>query len=308
MPKLNGGSRQVLRTGLMALLLVGGSASYGQMLANASSKLEFDVASVRQNTSDAQPSSNFPLGPGAMYSETGGVFTARHQPVWIYIMFAYKMTDHEVHSVRKQLPGWALDVAYDIEARTESQSATKDEMRAMMQALLAERFKLTVHRSSDEVPVYALVQLTPGKLGPKLRVHPADDTSCSSAVPASGTPQTTEGGFPVICGGAALLPGSAPGRLAVGYRDVPLTLIAKQMSAMGGLERPVVDETGLRGNYDFALEFSPQLPPDVMPPPDYNPGPSFQQALAAQTGLKLVAQKADVEVIVVDHIERPSEN
>lgn len=294
------------RAVLLAAVLAAASLTWAQ--SPSAPRLEFDVASVKQNKSDARPSSNFPLGPGSMYSNTGGAFSATHQPVWVYMMFAYKMTDHEVQAVRKQLPGWALEETYDIEARTDNHSATKDEMRAMVQALLAERFKLKLHTTNEEMPVYALVQATPGKLGPKLRAHPADDTSCSNAVPASGSPQVIEGGFPVICGGAALLQGSAPGRLAVGYRDVPLSLIAKQMPAMGGLEKPVMDETGLAGNYDFALEFSPQLPPDATPPADYNPGPSFQQALLTQTGLKLVAQKRPVEVIVVDHVERPSEN
>ncbi len=291
---------------LLAAMLATASWTWAQP--PSAPKLEFDVVSVKQNRSDVRASSNFPLGPGSMYSNTGGAFSATHQPVWVYIMFAYKLTDHEVQAVRKQLPGWALEEAYDIEARTENHAATKDEMRAMMQTLLAERFKLKLHTTNEEVPVYALVQATPGKLGPKLRAHPADDGSCSSAMPASGAAGTVEGGFPLICGGAAQLAASAPGRLAVGYRDVPLSLIAKQMPAMSGLEKPVVDETGLTGQYDFALEFSPQLPPDATPAPDYNPGPSFQQALLAQTGLKLVAQKRSVEVIAVDHVERPSEN
>lgn len=291
---------------MLAAVLAAASWTWAQ--ATSTPRLEFDVASVKQNKSDARPSSNFPLGPGSMYSNTGGAFSATHQPLWIYIMFAYKMTDHEVQSVRKQLPSWALEETYDIEARTDNHSATKDEMRAMMQALLAERFKLKLHTMNEEMPAYALVQVTPGKLGPKLRAHPSDDTSCSTAVPARGGPPTSEGGFPVICGGAGQLQASAPGRLAVGYRDAPLSLIAKQMPAMGGLEKPVVDETGLAGNYDFALEFSPQLPPEATPPADYNPGPSFQQALLTQTGLKLVAQKRPVEVIVVDHVERPSAN
>ena len=107
----------------------------------------------------------------------------------------------------------------------------------------------------------------------------------------------------------AAIPSSVPGRLALGYRNVPLKLIALQMTGFGGLDRPVLDETGLTGNYDFVLEFIPQLPPDVTPPPDFDTsGPSFQQALASQTGLKLVSQKGPVDVIVVDHIEKPSEN
>jgi uncharacterized protein (TIGR03435 family) len=300
--------------GVVVICVLAAASAIGQP---APAKMEFDVASVKQNQSNARPTSNFPLGPGAMYSATQGVFSATGQPLFVYVMFAYKMTD-EVQSLLKQLPSWVVEERYDIQAKSDNHAATKDDMRAMMQTLLAERLKLKVHAATEEVNVYGLVLATPGKLGPKLRPHPADDTTCANAPPAAPTdgskpaaalPRTVEGGYPVICGGAAVVPTSVPGRLGVGYRNVSLKLIALQMTGFGGLDRPVLDQTGLAGNYDFVLEFTPQLPPDVTPPPDFDTsGPSFQQALASQTGLKLVPQKGPVDVIVVDHIERPSEN
>ena len=288
--------------------------------AQTAPKLEFDVASVKQNVlPDSRPYSNFPLGPGAMYSPNGGVFSARKLPASIYIMFAYKMTDHELLSLEKQLPAWANDEQFDIEAKTDDHNATKNDMRLMMQSLLADRFKLALHKATEEAPVYALVLARPGKMGPKLRLHPADDTSCSNdlpsaaaahdAAPAAKPPTTVDGGFPVICGGLAAVPASVPGRLAAGYRNVPLSLIALQLTLMGGLDRPVVDQTGLTDKVDFLIEFTPEGPPGAPSAPELDTsGPSFRQALLEQTGLKLVPQKGPVGVIVIDHIERPSEN
>ena len=276
---------------------------------------QFDVASIKQNkTLGTPPQSNFPLGPGGMYAATGGVFSATNMPVGLFILFAYKMTDHQVESILKQLPNWANEDRFDIEAKTDKPNPTKDDMRAMMQSLLAERLHLALHPTTEEVPVYALVLAQPGVLGPRLRLHPPTDTSCSNAVPAptkpgdKPAPITIPGGFPVICGGLAGLPASVPGHLAAGYRNVPLSLIALQMTDIGGLGRPVLDHTGIPGNVDFAIEFARTLPPDVTPPPDYDPTPTFQQALAAQAGLKLIPQKGPVSAFILDHIDRPTAN
>jgi uncharacterized protein (TIGR03435 family) len=299
------------------VILFGLSTAFGSR-AQTPPKLEFDVASVKQNLiPDAKPFSNFPLGPGAMYSPNGGVFSARKQPALTYIMFAYKLSNHEMLALQKQLPAWASEEQFDIEAKTDNHHATKDEMRLMMQSLLADRFKLVLHSTTEQVAVYALVVAKPGTLGPRLRPHPADDPTCSNEPPVSDAdaPQTARqsttvaGAFPLICGGQAVLPPSAPGRIASGYRNVPLTLIALQMTLLGGLDRPVVDRTGLTGNFDFAIEFSPEALPGVTPLPDNdNPGPTFRRALLEQTGLKLATEKAPVATIVVDRIERPSVN
>jgi uncharacterized protein (TIGR03435 family) len=291
--------------------------------AATTAKMEFDVASVRENKSGLPPSgvmpkSNFPLGPGAMYSPNGGLFSTSNQPLLVYIMFAYKMTDHEVQALSKQLPNWTTTERFDIEAKTDNRAATKDDMRLMIQSLLAERFKLAVHTVTEEIPVYALVLAKPGKTGPKLQPHPESDTSCSNAPPPASSPdsapvaaqrRTVAGGFPVICGGAAYVPPSVPGRFAVGYRNVPLKLIAVQMTLMGGLGRPVIDQTGLTGNFDFLIEFSPERSPGVDPPANLDTtGPTFQQALSEQDGLKLISQKSMVDKIIIDHVEYPSAN
>jgi bla regulator protein blaR1 len=317
--------------GVIVPMAIGLAQSVGEMpdwQKAAGGKMAFDVTSVRRNLSNDEPYSNFPLGPGAMYSSNGGTFTARGYPLWYYIFFAYKMTPHEVGSLRAQLPAWASSERYDILAKTDKQNATKDEMRLMMQSLLAERFKLSVHLATEQVPVYALVLAKPGQTGPKLRPHPASDQSCSVLLPdapetgpSSAAPPSVAGGFPVTCGGLDDIPASAPGLVAFGYRDAPMSLVALQMPVVGRLDRPVIDKTGLGGKYDLAIEFSRQSGstspannlPDASGGTPANAladdvGPDFQHALLEQDGLKLISQKDEVEVIVVDHVERSTPN
>jgi uncharacterized protein (TIGR03435 family) len=186
-------------------------------------------------------------------------------------------------------------------------------MRLMIQSLLAERFRLAIHHETQQVPVFALVLAKPGKTGPKLLPHPAGDTSCSNAPPAVPSPgsapaRTVAGGFPVTCGGLAGVPPSTPGRFALGYRNVAMALIANQMTKFGQLDRPLIDQTGLTGNFDFLIEFTPELPPCATPPDLDTSGPTFLEALREQVGLKLIPQKGPVDVIIVDHMEHSSEN
>jgi uncharacterized protein (TIGR03435 family) len=274
----------------------------------ATAKLEFDVASVKENRSGVGAYSNFPLGPGDGYNANGGHFSARALPLATYIRFAYKMSNHEADTLRDSLPGWALEERYDIEARTDKPNVTKDEMRVMMQSLLADRMKLAFHTATEEASVYGLVLVRPEKLGPKLRPHP-NNVACLIPGQGIGGPLAGAGkdGFLLVCGGLEEAVASAPGRRALGFSNVSLKYIAEQLEAMGRLERPVVDATGLTGNYDFVVEFVPERPPNAAGADDAD-GPTFREALAEQTGLKLVAEKSALEKIVIDHIERPSAN
>ena len=280
---------------------------------DAGGKMEFDVASVKQDTTPPSPqtvNSNVPLGPQDMYSPTGGLLSATNVPLLQYMVFAYKLTPNQVQSVLSSLPKWATTNRYDIQARVAG-NPTKDQFRLMMQALLADRFKLAIHYEIKQQPIFALVLDKPGKLGPKIQPHPAD-SPCSTAGAAPGAPTpTVAGGFPELCGAFSGWPVS--GRIHVGGRNVPMEMIATYLTnpQLIGADRAVIDKTGLAGKYDFIVEFTPQingpLPPGVNFQPDES-GPTFLEALKEQLGLKLDSQTGPVPVIVIDHVEPPSEN
>jgi hypothetical protein len=177
----------------------------------ASARLTFEIASVKQNTSGMPPvgvpmTYNVPLTAGAEYSPTGGLLDAKNVPLFVYILFAYKMTPDQVQSFLSGAPKWLIANRYDIEAKAQG-SPGKDDLRAMMQNLLDERFHLKMHKETQEGRVYALTVEKPGRLGPDLQAHPADGPPCvpqgvqaySSTMPPF--PRTVAGGFPEVCGG-----------------------------------------------------------------------------------------------------------
>lgn len=134
---------------------------------DAGGRMAFDVASVKPNTAAPSPTntnSNVALGPGDYYSPTGGLFSATNFPLNTYIAFAYKLTGNQGRVFQEQAPKWVLSDRFDIQARAEG-SPTKDQMRLMMQALLADRFKLVMHSETRQLPVFGLVLDKAGKIG-----------------------------------------------------------------------------------------------------------------------------------------------
>jgi uncharacterized protein (TIGR03435 family) len=265
---------------------------------------------------------------GDAFAPRGSYFSATNQPLWHYISFAYKLTGTQELALRfnffsgvpaSKVPGWVggsfetVADGFDIEARAEG-NPTKDQMRLMMQSLLADRFKLAIHRETREAPVFALVLVKPDKTGPRLRSHPAQDSCPSGPLPAS-TPGPTPtappqppapAALPIACGVIAHIPPSSKGLYAIGGRNVSLDLLASSLptqTGMATLPRPVVDRTGLSGTFDFTLEWVPEFnaAPDAS-------GDTFQEALKNQLGIKLVAQKAPIEFLIIDHVEHPSAN
>jgi bla regulator protein BlaR1 len=285
----------------------------------AGSKMEFDVASIRQNKDDnPRQNSNFPLDSGDRYEPLGGLFRATGLPAIVYINFAYKLGGNKVESLAMHLPAWTLTDKFDIEAHAGGKP-TKDQMRLMMQALLKERFGFAMHYETRESPVFALEVAKPGKLGPQLRQHPAN-AACINQLPLNAAgyiapppgPRTDAEGFPTLCGGITFMPPKTPGTSDIGARDITMKLFADGIGGIGQLGRPVLDRTGLTGTYDFWMEFTPQndnpAPPEANPPPLNDAGSSFIEALKEQLGLRLESQEGQVEEIVVDHIDRPTAN
>jgi bla regulator protein blaR1 len=288
---------------------------------DAGGKMEFDVASIKPNKSGLLPSgptpySNIPLGPQDLYSPTGGLLSATNWRLLQYIIFAYKLTPDQVQSVRSQLPKWTTTEEFDIQARA-SGNPTKDQFRLMMQSALADRFNLAIHYEARQLSVFALVLDKPGKLGPQLQPHP-EDSQCSTAPPAPDSlSPTVAGGFPESCGAISDVQPSAPGRFRAGARNMPMAMIANSLVVLGNLgssgniDRPILDKTGVAGKFDFVIEWTPELNGPRSPGATFQPdptGPTFMEALKEQLGLKLDSQKGPVEVVVVDHVEQPSEN
>jgi uncharacterized protein (TIGR03435 family) len=272
----------------------------------------FEVASVKPNDSqDRGGTTNVPLGPSGAFTPTHGYFSATNYPLMTYILFAYKINGNQFPFLRSQLPDWVNSDKFDIQARAPGEP-TKDEMRAMMRALLAERFQLKIHEETREIPVLAIVLAKPGKFGPNFRPHPAD-AQCNtvllpqgrtSALTAPSPKDMIDGGFPVFCGGLLQLEPSVPGRWHYGGRDLTLEFLSNSLSSMSQLGRPMVDKTGLTGKFDFHLEWTPE---GRGPAPD-NPGPTFEAAMREQLGLKLESTKAPMPVLVVDKIEHLTGN
>jgi uncharacterized protein (TIGR03435 family) len=267
----------------------------------------FEVASVRENKSDEKNYSNFPLNSGPQYDSIGGLFVARNMLLLQYIVFAYKPNMFQIQEFRSKLPDWTRSSHFDIQARA-SGSPTKDDMRLMMQSLLADRFQMKVHHETREVSVFALVLVKPGQTGPNLQPHPVDDPECLK----TQLPKSVAGAYPVACGAGASIAPRIEGDMATAGYNVSMEWVA---NALGGtaniVDRPVVDRTGLTGNYDFKVEFAPEPNNSASAGAalqDEPGGPSFADALKKQLGLKLVLQKMPIDIVVIDHLERPSEN
>jgi len=213
-------------------------------------------------------------------------------------------------------PGWVKSNRYDIEAKVAPEEAPKmeklkvEERREMLLPLLQERLNLKYHHESRELPTYVLVV---AKGGPKL----TQSKPGSPVPPPSNTPGATPGpgGPPRDPIGNRGMMMMNPGRIEA--HGGGMFLLSHALSALVG--RTVVDKTGLTGNYDFSLNWTPdESMRNLMGGPGGGPekgdadpeagGPSLFTAVQEQLGLKLESQKDTLDVIVIDHIDLPSQN
>jgi len=171
-------------------------------------------------------------------------------------------------------PGWIKSDHYDLVAKAPGDALiTKDQMQSMLQNLLADRFQLKIHRETREVPMYALVV---GKSGPKFKVSP-------EAEALNGVTYVSNGSLHM--------------KVAKGTMEQ----LARRLSG-NGAGRPVIDQTGLTGLYSYTLDWA-----NGTPAADSD-APSLLTAVQEQLGLKLESTKGSVEVLVIDHAEKPSAN
>jgi len=196
------------------------------------------------------------------------------------------------------VPDWAQTERFDIIGNAAS-IPTRDVARLMLQALLADRFKLAAHMETRQTPVYALVRARrDGTLGPRLSRSTANCAARGAPPPAEGAPPTVQ------CGARP----SGVGNIS--FVSSPMTQLASILSVVVG--RPVVDKTGLAERYDMELKFTPEAltpgaEPSALPEPT-DGAPSLFTALQEQLGLKLETSTDTVDVLVITHLERPTEN
>jgi uncharacterized protein (TIGR03435 family) len=262
----------------------------------ASKPMVFDVASIRQNVDSIGTCTPDQIQP------TPRGLHMTNCPLLVAVGVAYVPTTGNPlgYLVEDRIMGMPNSLAqerYNIDARIADSDAEawrdpvqrKEMLHAMMQTLLAERCKLVVHREMRDKPIYALVV---GKKGPKLKVSEPDAVEAVRAKHPEATAIPNGSGFFFRGQGRIDMYGVTTGTLA--------------LLLSGPAGRPVVDKTGLTGNYDIHLEMAQPGQPAADGSDDS--AASVFSAVQTQLGLKLEPQKDQVESLVIDHIERPSPN
>ena len=232
----------------------------GILALNGQTPAEFDVASIKPNVSGSTSNSGVSTGRGHV--------TATNVTLRRLIQSAFDVNDFQIVGG----PGWLGADRYDVDAKVDVSAATGHvDYGPMQQTLLADRFKLKVHRETKELPVYSLVL---AKGGRKLTAHTGNEGASTNASHGSGKANLTAT--------RVAMPGLAD-RLG---RE---------------LGRAVIDNTGLKGEYDVKLDWVPDQAAD-------SSGPSIFTALQEQLGLRLESAKGPVEVIVIDGAEKATAN
>src|ERR1035437_1335771 len=206
----------------------------------AGGKMAFKAASIRLDKSGKLKKPSFPMSADDGLPPSNGLLDADF-PLIVYIQFAYKLwfTPEETRPLYASLPKWVLSDIYEIHAQAEGKPS-KDQMRLMMQSLLADRFGLKVHFEEQELRVFALTLVKPGKMGPRLSAH---TPTCGVAAPSNSPPAKEL--FPPPCLDQALMTIPKPNHVRLtGTRNTTMAMIATYLPTIGELDRPVIDRTG----------------------------------------------------------------
>jgi len=243
----------------------------------ANANLVFDVATIKPSD-PATPGQSILVGRGG-----SNLFTTTNTTLNDLITFAYDIHLRQVTGG----PSWLQSDRFDITAKPEPQGIPNaTQLRTMLRKLLADRFGLAFHTEKREMPAYVI---TVGKDGPKLTKNES-----GGLLPGFG--------------------GRGPG--AIGVRNSTMADFAGFLQARM-LDRPVVDQTGITGRFDFTLEWRPDVAqlgapggggPAPQLPPEVEARPDLFTAIQEQIGLKLESSKAPVDTYVVDKVQKPSDN
>ena len=309
--RLNVATKVALAAAAMTVLtlpvVVGAMSASAQVRGVVSEATErFEVASIRPNKG---PAVSGPVGSGIGFRGTH--FSAENITLQQLITYAYELQAFEIFGG----PSWATSDRFDIAATMQPPPTGSDPLdapsrnRRRLRALLAERFKLVVHEERREMPVYSLVLARPDrKLGERLRPFEGECME-PGAVPDSlkapwlaPSPDSSKGPNPCM-----LFTGV--GRLSA--RGTMLSALSSTLARFPAVGRRVIDRTGLTGQFDFDLEWTPLVtPPEAAAPgvPDRpsETGPNLFTALQEQLGLKLESAKEPVPVLVIDGVNQPS--
>jgi uncharacterized protein (TIGR03435 family) len=279
------------------------SAAFAQAPA---ARMEFEVASVKHSE---------PLTPQNASSVGVHIDRAlvsfRFLSLQDYIISAYNIKKHQIAA-----PDWVATERFDIQAKMPDGFSEMDKdvliqkRREMLQTLLEDRFKLKFHKETRDLPVYALVL---AKGGSKMTESPIDPALTAAGSPVDVSVKASNNGTTVSLPGGASI---AYGFLTLEARKVAMQQLADNLARF--VDRPVVDDTGLKSAYDFKLEFNVEELKSLMRTSGSDPnqlvgvpehmGTSIMTSLQS-LGLKLEARKAPMEVYVVDRMEKtPTEN
>ena len=218
---------------------------------------------------------------------------------------------YDVKSYQATGPDWLSSQRYDIIAKIPS-GTTREQFNLMLQSLLVERFHLTLHAETREIQGYDLVV---GRNGPKLKASAAPEPG-QAGLPAeepASPPKTDANGFPQLDRPGLVMMEGVKGKAVISF----LTAKAQPVSALVDMlskefRLPIVDKTGLTGKFDFTLEFAPEPPGALPPPPSVEAlptaidqsGPNLISAVQQQLGLKLNPSKVLLDVLIVDGADK----
>ena len=269
----------------------------------------FEVVSIKPNHSgDLMTRVDAPKGRFIATSITAKMLIA-----WAYAGISLPLQDNQLSGG----PSWINSERYDIDAKLDDSEVEPLQklppeqrilqIRLRVQSLLADRFKLRVRDETKELPVYALVI---AKNGPRLQEAKPGDTYPNGIKDPDGR---AHGDL------VSVVPIEA-GQLKLIGQAIPIKTLVYMLMGLHLLDGTVLDQTGLKGTYDIALQWTPDQsqaafkgpeggkPGTDKAPPTESTGPSIFTAIQEQLGLKLESTKAPVDVVVIDHIERPAEN
>jgi uncharacterized protein (TIGR03435 family) len=261
----------------------------------------FEVASIHPNTSDASQQ---------LRALPTGRLIATNVPLRRLIVRAYKLHDTQVVGA----PDWIASERFDIDARTAT--APADGLGAVMpllQPLLADRFKLRAHMDTRELPAYVLVAAQRDRQpGAQIRPTTADCSHATTLTQDEIRANARDGwppcGMVFTVGFVSTPAGGGEQLLQTRIRRSGTTMAGFAAGLQEGLDRPVIDATGLEGRFDVEYTYSPQPRRDTDDSPFGAPPPTLFVALEEQLGLKLESRRTAVPVLVIDSIERPTAN